>query len=708
MTILEKAYNIISEVQTQRGEQLSRYFEIKGNLFQERSIETQQIVKFKEQKIEYLFTAVQWYVNALDALSSSDTSVDISTIKIEDCLSLNDCLALLQQTGDAYRELALLEEKDNKGFHQNYLIRALEYYDAASRLTQQARREISSDESKIQLANIEYRTFTKTIETSFSAYAATQNKKYLEKAFRNAEQLKSSSVFDKLSNSLAQENSLIPDSLIQKEKKLNSIISTFKQKVFEEKKYSNTDSVLLEQYNQNIFEATKQRDELNRYLETEYTDYYKLKYSTSMLTIEEIQRQMNENEAIIEYVIVEPEQISRKLEKDTIAYLFTFIITKDQELFSRVEINNSFKSAIESVFNFTSNSNYLFTKNDDSKAFCAASHTLFTTLFAPYEKELQNKNLVVIPDAQLNYISFDGLLQRLPDTSRAVNFAQLDYLIGNYNISYANSANILFTNRNTPKKINNKVLAFAPEYNAEQFELSNARYTLMPLPGVQKEVDAIAKTIKTKIFRGNEATEQNFRENCSDFDILHLAMHAYINDSLPAFSRLAFSPKLQSDALDADGWLNTTDIYNLDLNARMAVLSACNTGVGRLKRGEGMMSLARGFLYAGCPSVVMSLWEVEDQSGTKIMSEFYRNLKKGKTKDEALRLAKLTYLEESNSRLAHPHYWMSFKAIGDNSSIYTSYDVYFFVLLILLIFAFSIDQILRLRKIQKQKKATLD
>ena len=220
-------------------------------------------------------------------------------------------------------------------------------------------------------------------------------------------------------------------------------------------------------------------------------------------------------------------------------------------------------------------------------------------------------------------------------------------------------------------------------------------------------MDAIAKTVKTKIFRGIEASEQNFRENSQNYDILHLAMHAYINDSLPAFSRLAFSPVPNENDILKDGWLNTADIYNLKLdNVRLTVLSACNTGIGKMQKGEGLMSLARGFLYAGCPSIVMSLWEVEDNAGTQIMTSFYKNLKRGKTKDAALRAAKLEYLENVNSRLAHPHYWMSFKSIGDNSPVYTSNDIYFFALLVALILLFSIDQIIRIRKARRKRQAS--
>jgi CHAT domain-containing protein len=347
----------------------------------------------------------------------------------------------------------------------------------------------------------------------------------------------------------------------------------------------------------------------------------------------------------------------------------------------------------------------MFTHNEDAKQYCVSSHNLYNVLIAPFENDLHEKHLTIIPDGKLNYISFDGLLKTLPDTSETIRFNELNYLVKDVNINYANSVNIFLKNKASKPKLRNQTLAFAPEYNSEEFKMTGTSYKLAPLPGVQKEVDEIAKSVNTTIFRSKDASEQNFREKSGNFDILHLAMHAYINDSLPAYSRLAFSQIADTTTLDNDGWLNTADIYNLDLNASMTVLSACNTGVGKLQKGEGLMSLARGFLYAGCPSVVMSLWEVEDAAGTKIMTSFYKYLKAGKTKDEALRLAKLKYLEESNSRLSHPHYWMSFKCIGDNSPVYTSYDLYFFAILILLIIAFSIDQGIRIKKARRNRQA---
>jgi CHAT domain-containing protein len=344
----------------------------------------------------------------------------------------------------------------------------------------------------------------------------------------------------------------------------------------------------------------------------------------------------------------------------------------------------------------------MFTKNEDSKAFSIASHELYKTLIDPFKSEINSKKLIIVTDGKLSYIPFDALLEQLPDTTETINFSQLSYLLKSNCINYSYSANLLYGLNSKKRKTNRTVLAFAPEYIAETIDFENQQIQLTPLPGIQREVELISGEIKTELYRGNDATETNFREKAEKFGILHLAMHAFINDSLPAFSRLAFSQNRENQT-ESDGWLNTADIYNLNLNASLTVLSACNTGSGILRKGEGVMSLARGFFYAGCPSIVMTLWEVEDNSGTKIMSTFYQHLKKGKTKDEALRLAKLNYLENANSRLAHPHYWLGYVSIGENSPLFRSYDFYFFSLIFLAIAGITAEQIVRIKRARKKR-----
>ncbi|HYQ55997.1 MAG TPA: CHAT domain-containing tetratricopeptide repeat protein [Draconibacterium sp.] len=704
---LSHAYATLEATQQNQGVELANYYEYEGNIYRNRAINTKAINQFKTEKKQNLVQAIGSYKKGLAALGITNTSPESSELFINQIPSLMDCISLIKAIGDVYLEMALLDNEDRGTDFSNNLELALGAYNNTSSLIQKARKELSNDDSKIQLTDLQYETISKIIETAHLAYNNSQNIDYLNIAFSNAEQLKSSAMFDKIANNLAQENSLIPDSILEHERRLNNTIAIYSELEFNESTAANPDRSVINEYNTKVFNASRERDELNRFMEENYPDYYELKYSNKTLGLADIQNQIDKNQALIEYVLIEPSDAknNNKSETDSLTSLYSFFITSNQIKFTKNELAISEKIALEETFRFMASKDYMFTQTNDAKNFCISSHCLYELLIQPFEQELEDKNLTIIPDGKLNYISFDGLLRTLPDTTELIRFDQLDYFVRHNNINYANSVNIFLKNTSSKPKLKVHTLAFAPEYKSEVFEMTGTRYTLSPLPGVQKEVDAISKSVNTVIFRNKEATEDNFRKESSQYDILHLAMHAYINDSLPAYSRLAFDQNVDSTVLSNDGWLNTADIYNLNLNARMTVLSACNTGVGRLQKGEGLMSLARGFLYAGCPSVVMSMWEVEDEAGTKIMTSFYKYLKGGKTKDEALRLAKLKYLEDSNSRLAHPHYWMSFKSIGENSPVYTSYDIYFFALLIVLIIAFSVDQGLRIKKARRNRQA---
>ena len=167
-----------------------------------------------------------------------------------------------------------------------------------------------------------------------------------------------------------------------------------------------------------------------------------------------------------------------------------------------------------------------------------------------------------------------------------------------------------------------------------------------------------------------KASEANFKAKASDFGILHLAMHAFTVDQNPLFSRLIFTPA--SDTTE-DNFLHAIELYNMKLHAQMTVLSACNTGLGAVKKGEGIMSLSRAFAYAGVPSLVMSLWSVPDKSTSSIMVDFYKGIKEKRPKDEALRTAKLNYLKQTKvDELTHPFYWAGFIPVGDMTPVESS------------------------------------
>ena len=168
-------------------------------------------------------------------------------------------------------------------------------------------------------------------------------------------------------------------------------------------------------------------------------------------------------------------------------------------------------------------------------------------------------------------------------------------------------------------------------------------------------------------FNGTFANEQAFKETAKDYGIIHLAMHGVLDNRSPILSSLVFS---EDTTVTEDNFLRAYEIAQLDLNADLVVLSACETGYGQFQQGEGIMSLAHSFTYAGASSVLMSLWQVNDFSTGVIMKGFYTNMAKGMPKDKALQKAKLMYLQEATTDLTqHPAFWAAFVQQGNNEPL---------------------------------------
>jgi CHAT domain-containing protein len=168
------------------------------------------------------------------------------------------------------------------------------------------------------------------------------------------------------------------------------------------------------------------------------------------------------------------------------------------------------------------------------------------------------------------------------------------------------------------------------------------------------------------VFLGKDAVEERFKSIGSNFQIVHFATHGMANDRDPDFSLLAFTEV--PDSIENE-FIYVSDLYNMQLNADLVVLSACETGLGELRKGEGVISLARGFSYAGAKGIFTTLWSVNDLATSLIIESFYKYLKQGKDKDEALHLAKMDFLSQADNQKAHPFLWAPFIFIGDTSPL---------------------------------------
>ena len=684
------------------GEKSTAYSEVQSNFgdyYAMKNVEAQKINDFRRQQKNNLNQAIRYYQNAIvslvDSFEIKDPFVDpplkniISEIQLAEVLRKK--ALTMEKMGDIF-----LSEFDYKN-SAKYFDTSLRTLTKTTQIIHQLRIGFENEDSKLFFAQNQESTFFDAIRISYKMYEKTKDRQYANMAFEFAERSKASNLLASLKDVKAKEFGGIPDSLLKREDYLKINIANYTSMLFEENHEQKPDSQRVNLYSSKIFKLNNEYNRLIDYFERSYPEYYAFKHENKIIGIKEVQSKLRERDALIEFVVDEPKSGSDHGE------LYRFVITKDAVDFSMSIIDSNYEKSIDFVFEFLTGTNYLFTKKRDFVRYAVSGYSLYEKLLKPVSKMLYGKDLTIIPDDKLSYIPFDALLMQLPDTSK-MDFRNLNYLVRDYAINYSYSSTLLFDFQDKTKNSSKKLIAFSPQYIDNELRTdkeSSKKYFFSSLPGASEEVKNVSSYIKTTAFADFLAQEETFKEKAPDFDILHLAMHTIINDSLPMFSKLVFSQpgKNSSD----DGFLNTYEIYNMKLNARLAVLSACETGSGKLQKGEGVMSLARGFIYAGCPSIVMTLWQVEDKSGVEIMRNFYSYLSKGKRKDVALRMAKLKHLDSSDPLMAHPHYWLGYVNIGNPESLYTSKDVYFVIFLFITAIIVSIDWYYRKKKPRKMR-----
>jgi CHAT domain-containing protein len=305
----------------------------------------------------------------------------------------------------------------------------------------------------------------------------------------------------------------------------------------------------------------------------------------------------------------------------------------------------------------------------EKQSFKQAATHLYASLLGPFEDLIGSRNLIIIPDGPLNLIPFEALIAPDPEKN-SDTYLSFNYLIKNHMISYGLSAtlwNYKSGSRNKPAK---GILAVAPEYDPDiiaQSELLRAKAdALPPLKGTVEESRSARRMISGRLLTGSKARESTFKKICNDFSVIHLAMHTVTDPNDPLNTFLVFTPGADHED---DGLLYSREIYNLDLGASLVVLSACETGSGEMAAGEGIISLGRGFLFAGCSNMIITLWTVDDVSGKTIMKMFYRNLRSGQSISNALRNSKLTYIDQADEIHAHPYFWAAFSAVGPDNMV---------------------------------------
>ncbi|MCH2045697.1 MAG: CHAT domain-containing protein [Saprospiraceae bacterium] len=559
----------------------------------------------------------------------------------------------------------------------------------AVRLVDEMRNNMLQSDSKLFLLQEIIPLYESTLNLALKLYQNTKEEKYREDAFRLVEKSKSILLLDALKTEEARKFGDVPAEILEEERRLSVELARVEKELFEAS--SNQQSKLVKKLKQESLELKRQSDKLVKSLEDnpDYQSYYQLKYDPKIATLAEIQETIDDKTLVLEFFIGNK-------------YIYIFGIKKSGVHVQEIPKDSKFETQIFALRQ-TLTDIKLLSRNPDVafSRFCDNSQAVYNQYVREHIVDVDDiEQIIVIPDGLLNYIPFEVLLDQTPslEASRNLSYKNLSYLIKNYTINYHYSASLMLFERDL-KKSDGQMLGFAPSYQKIQLktgskQVREIRANIEDLPGAKTEVEMLSERFVGDFFYGMDANEQKFKEIAqkNSYAIIHLAMHGWINQDKPEFSNLVFT---YSGDTTEDDLLHAYELNLLHLRADLVVLSACETGFGRYDRGEGVISIGRGFMYSGIPSLVMTLWPINDQASAIMMSSFYEGLTQGKRKDEAMRTAKLDYLEQMTDTGAHPFFWAGFITLGDEQPIhlkrifsFVDYFKYFSLTLVLLLVLF--------------------
>ncbi|MFK7796685.1 MAG: CHAT domain-containing protein [Aureispira sp.] len=583
-------------------------------------------------------------------------------------LQAGDSLTLAQWgTAEIYHQvdahagiwLEILQQQADLLLKNNALEAAYQTAQNALLLLEAQRQQLQEKDSKLFLLQTMLPTYEVVIETALQLHQKTQERRYLETAFAASERSKALLLLDALRVEKARQFGQVPDSLLQKERYWNRAVVYHKKQLSEASRKRDKKATSLHQ--QRLLDAKRALEKLQEQFEKNYSDYYQLKYNDQTASIKEVQQALDKETILVEYFVGEKA-------------LYIFSITQGKTWSTILKKENSFEVAVKALRTLLANADEWEGQEEQQVAILArCARRVYQQYVEPALPATPLKRLVVIPDGLLTYIPFEVLLTQKPNYEQ-LQLSTLPYLLRTYSVSYHYSASLhLLTQRAVPTT--GGILALASSYDpslANDTSLSSRqqriRRVMKDLPGTIKEVEFLEAQFVGDYYYRNAANEAQFKQQVKQngYSVIHLAMHGLVDEGQPDYSGLLFTYSYDKEQ---DDMLHAYELSLLSLKTDLVVLSACETGFGRYDRGEGVVSIGRGFMYAGAPSLLLTLWPLNDAASVPMISAFYKALHEGVPKDIALQQTKLAYLRGASGLSAHPFFWAPFIQLGNAEPI---------------------------------------
>jgi CHAT domain-containing protein len=528
-----------------------------------------------------------------------------------------------------------------------------------------------SEHSKIHFVERNYYIYEMALNSLYELFKLTSDEHYKYVAFQLMDKSKARSLRQAVEQAREHARRNIPDSLLSEERNIKSRIASVQNQLssLDGKEGSDTQEKIL---NVELIVRQKELEAWKEKLKIKFPQYAFEAKNPAVISLDQLQTQLNNDVIFIEYFF------------DGKA-IYAFASFQGQQRYIKMKGDDLQRN----VYTFCSLlSNGLQTKNlqVDFTNYVTLSHKLYIDLVQPIFTSLGVKpkddlqQMVVIPDGVLSLLPFQALIASKPVRGN-VDYKNLDYLVRHYSIAYSFDAASPFASNGVVTK--KKLLAFGWSDGIER--------SVDDLPGTYAELTAIADIIPGKFVMGAKARKKTFLDEAPAYNILHLAIHGVGNAKEIDNNYLQFR----------DDKLFAHELYGYNFNSNLTVLSACETGYGKVFSAEGVYSIARGFFYAGSRSLLMTLWPINDGDNVPLIREFYKNLEQREHSSKALSASQLDYLERADEYTAHPRFWAglvlwgSYKEVDEGNKItllLTSFAVVLLLALAYLLFRKQINK----------------
>jgi CHAT domain-containing protein/predicted negative regulator of RcsB-dependent stress response len=647
-------------------------WELKGNGQNARGnyehiIELSKEVGDRGRQFEALFYMAESYHND----NSDEKSIQ----------AYKECLDFYESVGDRWGKIQTHEKLGEIYEKNNQLDRAEEHYTIAINELEKIRGELKTDKIKESFSEKVMPIYKKMIDFLLKI-------KKDKDAFYYLELSRARALLDAISRANVDIRKGASEELLKKDKILQIRINDLQTKITRESSYKEKNEKLINELKEEFARSLEEYDVVIQELNEASPAYASLTGIRKPLTVNDVQKKvLKDKETIVEYFINGSKVNVWIISKNTFSVME--LKMSSEEIKKRIEdFRKPFEDLKKNRNKFLEILNGFDLEN---------LNILYDGLLKPVIEKAgleKNTKIIIIPDGILYYLPFETLVTVKSNATdyKDIIFSRFQYsrfLIQDYNIVYAPSASCLDSDIIGGKRFpSDEFLGFGnpnfgkpgsidtgkPDMTKAYLRLqAGSEYNLSPLPDTEYQIKTVAdffrKSGKTEhTYLRKDATEDNIKANYSKYKYIMIATHGLLNENNPMLSSLAFT----RDGSE-DGFLKAMEILNLRFNANVVALSACETGLGKIKSGEGVIGLTRAFMYAGVPTVSVSLWSVESSSTSELMKLFYENLVSGMKKGEALRKAKLDIMKNTGVitgekvSFSHPFFWAPFILMGESN-----------------------------------------